>query len=181
MTVRVPTEDNATEEAPTLWTISHRADRAVLPIADRHYNRQKIGSPQFVPPGRCIVLKMPQALWVTSWPFAEYVKHDWPGAWVNSCFRKERAGCASEMIRAAIAATRMFWAPPENGMVTMVDPRFVPGVMVRGERIFGFCYLKAGFKHVGFTKQAKQWVWQMMPDDMPPAAQPVGWQQTLSF
>jgi len=39
------------------------------PLADRHYNRQKIGAPQFVPPGRCVVLLTEQAtaLWVTSW------------------------------------------------------------------------------------------------------------------
>ena len=24
------------------WHLSHRADRAALPIADRHYNRQKV-------------------------------------------------------------------------------------------------------------------------------------------
>ncbi len=39
------------------WRLSNRADRDCLPLADRHYNRQKIGSPQFVPPGRCCVLK----------------------------------------------------------------------------------------------------------------------------
>ena len=47
----------------------------VLParrIAARHYNRQKIGTQQFVPPGRCyVLLAVPgPALWVTSWPFA---------------------------------------------------------------------------------------------------------------
>lgn len=39
----------------SVWALSHRADARALPIADRHYNRQKIGSPQFVPPGRCVV------------------------------------------------------------------------------------------------------------------------------
>lgn len=32
------------------WIRSHRADAEVVPLADRHYNRQKIGSPQFAPP-----------------------------------------------------------------------------------------------------------------------------------
>ena len=70
------------------WRLSHRADPLARDLADRHYNRQKIGSPQFVPPGRCVVLYMenPQgkAFWVTSWPFAEYVKHAWGGAWMCS-------------------------------------------------------------------------------------------------
>jgi hypothetical protein len=73
------------------WERSHRFDARALPLADRHYNRRKVGSPQFVPPGRCLVLLTPDAtaLWTTSWPFAEYVRHAWPGAWVNSLFRRE--------------------------------------------------------------------------------------------
>jgi hypothetical protein len=39
-----------------IWRLSHRADPFARLIADRHYNRQKIGTPQFVPPGRCMVL-----------------------------------------------------------------------------------------------------------------------------
>lgn len=57
------------------WTLSHRFDPAAVQIADRHYNRQKVGTPQFVPPGRCMVLLGGPALWVTSWPFPEYTKH----------------------------------------------------------------------------------------------------------
>jgi hypothetical protein len=77
-----------------IWRLSHRADPEAVAIADRHYNRQKPGTPQFVPPGRCLVLVATEgvALWVTSWPFAEYVRHRWPGAWVNSCFRREGGG-----------------------------------------------------------------------------------------
>src|SRR5258708_21960634 len=88
-----------------MWRISHRADTAALPLADRHYNRQKIGSPQFVPPGRCIVLLTDchKAVWVTSYPFAQYVKHAWAGAWVNSLFRTEGAGLASNLILEAVA------------------------------------------------------------------------------
>lgn len=168
-----------------IWRLSHRAEPWACRMADRHYNRQKIGSPQFVPPGRCIVLRTTghgeRALWTTSWPFAEYVKHDWAGAWVNSLFRVERRGwledkgdhpwqqiaCkSSTLIRQAIAATRFFWDPPALGMVTFVDPTAVPGVKVRGETIYGFSYLKAGFKHVGFTKGGL-WVWQLLPDEMP--------------
>jgi hypothetical protein len=39
-----------------MWAMSNRFDRRALPLADRHYSRRKIGSPQFVPPGRCLVL-----------------------------------------------------------------------------------------------------------------------------
>jgi hypothetical protein len=154
------------------WLLSHRADTRALPLADRHYNRRKIGSPQFVPPGRCLVLlsDCERALWVTSWPFAEYVKHAWAGAWVNSLFRSESAGIASELILQAIAVTRSIWEPPELGMITFVDPKHVAAKKVRGQSVHGYCYLKAGFKHVGYTKGGL-WAWQMLPHEMPEAKQ----------
>lgn len=150
-----------------IWIASNRADQKARVIADRHYNRQKPGSPQFVPPGRCFVLRQKRAVWVTSWPFAEYVKHAWPGAWVNSLFRRQGGRqIASEMIRDAVAATRWHWREvPELGMISFVDEN-----KVRPKEQVGRCYLEAGFKHVGFTK-AGLWAFQMLPEDMPqPAA-----------
>lgn len=124
-------------------------------IADRHYNRQKIGAPQFVPPGRCLVLKRPDAFWVTSFPFAQYVKHAWAGAWVCSAFRREKecAIPASELIRDALAATRWkFGDPPELGMVTFLDKSKVKSIPVRGKETWGRTWLLAGFMQVGKTK-----------------------------
>lgn len=151
-----------------IWRPSFRADPLAAAIADRHYNRQKIGSQQFVPPGSCLVFMSDcgRAVWVTSWPIAKYVKHAWAGAWMNSLFRREGGIVASEMIRQAVAATRSIWTPPELGMVSFVDPKHVKPVMRRGEAIYGYCYLKAGFRHVGFTKGGL-WVWQMLPHEMP--------------
>lgn len=149
----------------SLWALSHRADPAACAVADRHYNRQKIGSPQFVPPGRCVVLLTPcqRALWVTSWPFAQYVKHAWAGAWVNSCFRNEGAGLSSVLIREALAATLAIWEAPPLGVIT-----FVNVAKVRPKRDPGFCYIKAGFHHVGRTKGGLL-AFQLLPDEMPTA------------
>lgn len=146
-----------------IWRLSHRADPCALVIADAHYNRQKAGSPQFVPPGRCVVLLADRALWVTSWPFAQYVKHAWAGAWVNSLFRRESGPLASEMIREAIAATRSIWEPPPLGIVTFVDAD-----KTRRKRDPGRCYVRAGFERVGLTKGGLIAL-QMTPDKMPPA------------
>lgn len=132
------------------WKISHRADPRALPLADRHYNRQKPGTPQFVPPGRCVVLltECERALWVTSWPRSEYVMHRCPGAWICSCFRNEGAGLSSDLIREAVAATRaVFGEPPPEGFVTFVNRN-----KVRRKRDPGRCYLRAGWSLAGKTK-----------------------------
>jgi hypothetical protein len=151
------------------WSMSHRADPRALPLADRHYNRQKPGTPQFVPPGRCVVLLSPAtgpatALWVSSWPFAEYVRHAWAGAWMCSCFRNEGAGLSSELIREAIAVTRSIWGdPPPLGMVTFVDAD-----KTRRKRDPGRCYVRAGFKPCGMTKGGLHAL-MLAPEAMPEA------------
>lgn len=152
------------------WAPSYRADPRAVAIADRHYSRQKVGTPQFVPPGRCVVLltENADAVWVTNWPFAEYVKHAWPGAWINSLFRNESPHLSSELIREAVAATRSIWDdPPELGMVTFVDPS-----KVRRKRDFGRCYRKAGFVAVGHTKGGLVAL-RLAPTAFPPAEHPL--------
>jgi hypothetical protein len=146
------------------WQLSDRADPVSARLADRHYNRQHVGAPHFVQPGRCVVLRTPEgdAVWVTSWPFAEYVKHAWAGAWLCSMFRNESPHLASDLIREAIAATRAVWnEPPPLGMVTFVD-----AAKVRHKRDPGRCFVRAGFRHVGKTKSGLL-AFQLAPDAMP--------------
>jgi hypothetical protein len=161
-----------------IWSISNRADPFAREIADRHYNRQKIGSPQFVPPGRCCVLKAQtltgKAFWVTSWPFAEYVKHAWPGAWVCSAFRNEGADKASSMILDALKATRYHLGePPKLGMITFLDTKKVLPTLVRGKVTYGRTWSLAGFSHVGWTKGGLM-AWQINPENIPEAEPAMG-------
>jgi hypothetical protein len=148
------------------WRRSHRADPRALPLADRHYNRQKPGTPQFVPPSSCLVFLTVKAhaVWVTSWPIAAYVKHAWAGAWMNSLFRSEAQVdyLSSTLITAAVAATRAYWDPPPLGIVSFVD-----AAKTKHKRDPGRCYRKAGWIHVGFTKGGL-YVYQQLPIDMPP-------------
>jgi hypothetical protein len=156
-----------------IWQYSNRFEPRSRVIADRHYNRQKVGSPQFVPPGRCAVFyaRTPtgEALWVTSWPFAKYVKHAWPGAWICSAFRNEGAGRASNLIREAVAATRAsLGEPPTIGMITFVDRSKVRPTIVRGEKVWGWTYRRAGFVECGETKGGLLAL-QLLPEAMPQA------------
>lgn len=153
------------------WERSHRFDARVLPLADRHYNRRKVGSPQFAPPGRCLVfvLSSLDAFWITSWPFAQYVRHAWAGAWVCSAFRNESGVLSSELIREAVSATRhIYGEPPALGMVTFVDTE-----KTRRKRDPGRCYRKAGFAPCGFTKGGLVAL-QMLPNAMPEPLPPLG-------
>lgn len=159
-----------------MWALSHRFDARALPLADRHYSRQKPGTPQFVPPAMCLVLLTPaaDALWVTTWPKAEFTRHAWAGAWVNSMFRNESEHLSSEMIREAVAATLWkYGTPPALGMVT-----FIKASAVRRKRDPGRCYIKAGFRRVGFTKGGLHAL-QLLPEDMPGPSAPIGAQTEL--
>lgn len=154
-----------------MWSMAHRAAPEVLGLADRHYNRQKPGTAQFAPTGSCVVFvsNCGRAFWITSFPFARYVKHAWAGAWVCSAFRNEGAGIASALIRDAAAATRAHYGePPPLGMVTFIDRRKVRPTLVRGNPTWGWTYRKAGFRAVGETKGGLLAL-QLLPDDMPPA------------
>ena len=160
-----------------MWRYSHRFDPRAAVLADRHYNRQSIGSPQFAPPGRCAVFYAStptgQAFWVTSWPFAEYTRHAWAGAWVCSAFRNEGAAKASDLIWEALQASRaVLGEPPALGLVTFVNRSKVKPTRVRGLDVWGWTYLKTGFRVVGETKGGLLAL-QILPRDMPAATRPM--------
>lgn len=165
-----------------IWEKSYRADPRARELADRHYNRQKVGASGFVPPGRCLVLyaetRTGKAFWVTSFPFAEYVKHAWAGAWVCSAFRNENAGVASEMIIEAVSATRAYFGePPPQGMITFIDRKKVKPIYTRGKETWGRTYEIAGFKRVGETKGGLLAL-QLLPENMPPPIRARSYEQS---
>lgn len=156
------------------WYVSHRFDVRALRIANRHYNRQKVESPQFVKPGRCLVLVTANAdaFWVSSWQ--DYVDHEWKGAWECSAFRNEGPVLSSLLIREAVAATKWKWRDvPTLGMIT-----FVNRDKVKPKQWYGECYRWAGFEVCGETKSGLLAL-RLPPDDMPGAKAPLGTQMEL--
>jgi hypothetical protein len=143
-----------------MWVRTNRADPLAAALADRHYSRQKPGTRQFVQPGRCLVLVTPDydALWVTSWPYEQYVLRKlYPGAWTCSLFRNEGEILSSDLIRAAIVETIAYFGdPPEHGFITTVRPD-----KVRHKRDPGRCFRKVGFQPIGFTADGKQIVFHL--------------------
>ncbi len=155
------------------WYLSHQYDKRAALLADRHYSRSRPGTSHFVAPGRMLILltKDADALWVSSWPYPEMLRRAWyPSAWMCSLFRNESSHLSSELILEAVAATRWHWGEsPLDGMVTIIDQRKVKSANP------GYCYKKAGFKHVGYTKRAGLHIVQLLPQDMPEPCLPLGW------
>ncbi len=127
------------------------------------------------------------AFWITSWPFAEFVRHAWAGAWVCSAFRNERPDLwlSSELITAAIAATLAAprtdvaeWSvPPDLGMITFVDED-----KTRRKRDPGRCYRRAGFVPAEPTHTEGGLIaLQLLPTGMPAARPAIHRQGSLFF
>jgi len=62
---------------------------------------------RITPPGKCVVLRTSvyNAFWVTSAPYAQFVRHPWAGAWTCTAFRNESSILSSTLIEQAVAAT----------------------------------------------------------------------------
>jgi hypothetical protein len=138
---------SATLQLPGLvsdgWERRTKFDTAAAALADRHYSRRTVGSPQFAPPGRTVVLVTPDELaaWVTHWPDADKTM-DGMDSWRCSLFRNEGPRLSSELILEAMRLTAEFWDErPADGWLTFVDT-----TKVRSKNP-GACFKKAGWWH----------------------------------
>ena len=50
---------------------------------------------------------------------------------------------------------------------------FVDSTKVKPKRTIGYCYIRAGFRHVGFTKSLKLHALQLTPDRFPEPEDPM--------
>lgn len=131
-----------------VWTRRHRFDRAAVSIADRHYSREKPGTPQVGGPGFLLVFVTPceKAAWFSK-------RHDpklfegkrsrttADGFQGYRCglFRNESDHRASDLIRAAVALTERFWGPSPYGWLTYVDKSKIASENP------GYCFKEAGW------------------------------------
>ncbi|RXZ84444.1 hypothetical protein EBB07_00005 [Paenibacillaceae bacterium] len=127
------------------WMVTHKGDQSCRLLADRHYSRQTIGSPQFTRPGRNLVLRTAwgDAVWV-SW---DGIRDDGLRAWECTIFRNESRHLSSDMIHAAVNATIDRWGTlPSDGMITYVAADKVRSVNP------GCCFKAAGWETIGRSK-----------------------------
>lgn len=141
------------------WMMTHKGDKRAVALADRHYTRQKPGTPQFCRPGRNVVLlsRDERALWVT-W---SGIRDDGYNAWECTIFRNEGHYLSSHLIVLALGITRHLWGdPPRDGVLTYV-----------GKHLRGGCFYAAGFQRIGQSKDGKPLL-QLLPERMPPPLEP---------
>lgn len=153
----------------TYWKHVHHLDGRARVLADRHYSRQTPGAREIAPPGNKIVLlgMHDDALWVSHRPdpTSGIGRSDGFSYWDNPYFRNESSELASDLIKDAIAITLYLWREtlPVDGFHSFVNPRHVKPTKRRGELVYGYCFMKAGFElHPELTK-ARQLLRYIMP------------------
>lgn len=138
------------------WIPVRDGNRTALSLFDRHYTAQRKHLrqiDQFVGPGEKLVLLTPCARALFAW---RRFKSDDGQDGVNcAVFRNEGAGLSSELIRAAAVIAWARW--PGERLYTYVNPR-----KVRSSNP-GFCFLKAGWRRCGISKESRLIVLEIAP------------------
>ncbi len=124
-----------------MWTESNKFDPIGAKLADGHYSRRKVGSPQFMPPGQTLVLIRPDAVfgWWRPHPASGIIAMNGFDGWTCSIFRNTGNELSSALILEAerMLASRFSCGP--SGLLTYVWDKKVRSANP------GFCFKKAGW------------------------------------
>ncbi|HEY3497141.1 MAG TPA: hypothetical protein VGK73_20725 [Polyangiaceae bacterium] len=125
-----------------IWERTTKFDRDCAALADRHYSRRKVGSPQFMPPGETIVLKAPGAVfgWWRPHPRSGIKQMNGLDGWTCTIFRNETEQLSSEMI---LDAERFITDCGPSGLITYVFDSKIRSVNP------GACFKAAGYRRTG--------------------------------
>ena len=138
----------------TPWFVVGKGHPACVALADRHYSRRKVGSPQFMPPGQtlCLVTAKGDAVfgWHRPHPDSGLVSMSGLDGWTCTIFRNESRHLSSHLILEAevVLASRYDCGP--DGLIT-----YVWDCKVRSCNP-GFCFKRAGWATFGRSKDGKK-------------------------
>ena len=137
-----------------IWQRVTKFDPRSAALADRHYSRRKIGSPQFMPPGQTMILLTPEANAVFGWwrphPTSGLQSMNGLNGWTCTIFRNEGLTRSSELI---LDAEKMLLAEYDcgpDGLLTYVWSTKVRSVNP------GCCFKKAGWKRKGLSADQRK-------------------------
>jgi len=137
------------------WRRVTKFDRIGAALADRHYSRRKIGSPQFMPPGQTIVLLAHDDRSVFGWwrpdPKSGIRAMNGLDGWTCTIFRREGVGLASELILdAELAIAEAGYGCGPDGLITYVKDASVASPNP------GYCFKCAGYMVAGRSADGKK-------------------------
>ncbi len=132
------------------WVQVKKFDPAAAALADRHYSRRKIGSPQFMPPGETVVL------WFEGGVFGWWRPHPASGikamngldGWTCTIFRNESKLRSSDLILKAELALPDNCGP--SGLITYVWDAKVKSANP------GYCFKLAGYRKAGKSADGRK-------------------------
>lgn len=137
------------------WSLRHKFYKPAALLADRHYTRRKVGSPQFMPPGETIVLTTSDESAVFGWwrphPDSGIKAMNGLDGWTCSIFRNEGSVRSSLLVLEAEQVLAEHKSAPcgPDGMLTYVwDAKLK-------SRNPGYCFKCAGWaRHMGKPRSA---------------------------
>jgi hypothetical protein len=139
----------------SLWRVSHKADPVGAKIADGHYSRRKIGSPQFMPPGDTLVLVRDDAVfgWWRANPASGIAPMNGLYGWTCSIFRNAAGTLRSSalILEAEIELVRLGKGCGPDGMLTYVFDRKVQSPNP------GYCFKCAGWRPHPNPERRRSW------------------------
>ena len=120
-------------------------DPECVELADKHYSRQKVGTNQFMPPGRTIVLRNYEGTVVFGWLWQDK-RDDGQQGYNCSIFRNESSRLSSDVILEAETYAFSVWGP--NRVFTYIDPSKLRKQehKYRHAKVPGKCFFAAGWK-----------------------------------
>lgn len=140
--------DDERDVITSIWRRVTKFDPRAASLADRHYSRRKVGSPQFMPPGETIVLLTEDGLALWGWwrphPRSGLSTMNGRDGWTCTIFRNEWPELSSNLVLAAeqfLLENAVTIGP--DGMMTYVWDN-----KVRSSNP-GYCFKSAGWKAVG--------------------------------
>lgn len=142
------------EDLTRYWVVVPKFDRGACLLADRHYSRRKVGSPQFMPPGQTLVLRGRDDAAVFGWwrphPSSGLKAMNGLDGWTCTIFRNEGPRLSSELILEAENELALRHECGPSGFITYV---WVAKVQSRNP---GYCYLKAGYTKTGLSADRRK-------------------------
>jgi hypothetical protein len=123
-------------------------------LADGHYSRRTVGSPQFMPPGQTLVLLTPDETAVFGWwrphPTSGIVAMNGLDGWTCTIFRNTGPARSSDLILAAERELLARYDCGPDGLLTYVWDARVQSANP------GYCFKVAGWKRIGRSADGRK-------------------------